>query len=399
MEPCATTALMSVSASEGVARPPSVVLSYGMGADSTALLLRWLTEPSSRDFDLDELVVVSSMTGNEFDSTREAVETHVLPRLAEQGVRFVQVARSQRRTTRAGDGVIVLNDSRQPERLYFEGAYTLGQEMLSAGTVPQRGGMRMCSVHSKGDCLDPVIARITQGRPYRHAIGFEANEQARVAKDRLYDNSFRVGFYPLVEWGWARADCQRFLVDLVGVAFPKSACGFCPFAMGSESGRARQVERYRQEPAIGAEALFLEHVARSLNPAQTLIEASSAAEMVAAAGLHEVQDRFDTLLEATDWALYEVRRLTRPGRDGKRGITARSVRVLARGSRTDMAAALRAQPGCRIVGDDAVVRHIVRERSSDGVDELYVAAPAGVESKQRKGFETWFQEATGDGLF
>jgi hypothetical protein len=169
--------------------------------------------------------------------------------------------------------------------------------------------------------------------------------------------------------------------------------------MSSESGRARQVERYRQEPDVGAEALFLEYVARSLNPAQTLIEGSSAAEMIAAASLHEVQDRFDALLEATDWALYEVRRLTRPGRDGKRGITARSVRVLATGSRTEMAAALAAQPGRRARGVDAVVRHIVRERSTDTVDHLFVAAPAGVESKQRPGFEEWWQEATGDGLF
>jgi hypothetical protein len=68
-----------------------------------------------------------------------------------------------------------------------------GQEMLSADTVPQRGGMRMCSVHSKGDCVDPVIARITQGQSYRHAIGFEANEQARAEKDRLYDNDVRAG--------------------------------------------------------------------------------------------------------------------------------------------------------------------------------------------------------------
>jgi hypothetical protein len=370
-----------------------------MGADSTSLLLRWLTDPSSRDFDLDDLVVVTSMTGHEFDSTRAAVEAHVLPRLAEHRVRFIQIARSQRRTTRAGGGVIVLDDSCQPRDLHIDGDYTLGQEMLSAGTVPQRGGMRMCSVHSKGDCLDPVIARITQGQPYRHAIGFEANEQARAEKDRLYDNASRAGWYPLQEWGWSRADCQRFLVDLIGVTFPKSACGFCPFSMSSESGRARQVERYRQEPDVGAEALFVEFVARSLNPAQTLIEDSSAAQMVADAGLQDVQDRFGTLLEETDWALYEVRRLTRPGREGKRGITARSVRILATGLRTEMAAALRAQPGRRVRGDDAVVRHIVRERSSDAVDHLFVAAPAGVESKQRPGFEQWWQEATGDGLF
>jgi hypothetical protein len=380
--------------------PPSVVLSYGLGLDSTALLLRWLEEPSSRDFDLGDLAVVSSMVGHEFQSSWQAVQTHVLPRLRAAGVRFIQVARSQRRTTRAGEGVVILDDSRRTERLYAEGAYTLGQEMLSAGTIPQRGGIRACSIHSKGEPLNAVIARITQGQPYRHAIGFEANERSRADKDRLYNNDVRTGWYPLQEWGWSRSDCHLYVTDRLGVAlFPKSACGFCPFTLATESGRARQVERYREEPGVGAEALFLEFVARSLNPAQTLIEGSSAAQWVAAAGLHEVQDRFDLLVEESAWALYEVRRLTRPGRDGKRGITARSVRVAATGTRAEMAAQLATQPGRRVVGLDGVVRHILRERRIDAVDHLFVAAPAGPEGKQRPGFEEWWQEATGEGLF
>jgi hypothetical protein len=40
-----------------------VVMSYGMGADSTAILMRWLTEPASRDFDLQDLVVITAHTG------------------------------------------------------------------------------------------------------------------------------------------------------------------------------------------------------------------------------------------------------------------------------------------------------------------------------------------------
>ena len=37
----------------------TVVMSYGMGVDSTAILLRWLADPSSRDFDLQDLVVAA----------------------------------------------------------------------------------------------------------------------------------------------------------------------------------------------------------------------------------------------------------------------------------------------------------------------------------------------------
>jgi hypothetical protein len=75
-----------------------------------------------------------------------------------------------------------------------------------------------------------------------------------------------------------------------------------------------------------------------------------------------VQDRFTTLLDASSWSLYEVRRR-------------------------------------RIVGADGVVRYILRERRIDAVDHLFVAAPAGPEPKQRPGFEQWWQEATGESLF
>lgn len=378
---------------------PRVCASFGMGLDSTAMLLRWLTDASSRDFELADLVVLTAMTGHEFAATTDAVSRLVLPLLARHRVRFIQVARCARTTTRAGDGVVILDDSCSAATLFAHGDYTLGQEMLAAGTVPQRGGIRACSMHAKGDCLDPVIARITAGHPYRHAIGFEANESGRAAKDRTYNTATRTGWYPLLEWGWTRADCQRLVLDILGEAIPKSACGFCPFSMATATGRSQQVQRYRAEPERGAEALFLEFVARSLNPAQTLIENSSAAELVAQAGLDEVMARFTARLEHSPWALYEVRRLARPGRGGRRGITARSVRIIATGTRSHMADQLSTQPGQRVCGADGVVRHVVRERAHDGVDHLFVAAPAGPQNKQRPGFEQWWQEATGDGLF
>lgn len=135
---------------DDTAPSPTVVLSYGLGEDSTAILLRWLEDPTSRDFDLSKLVVVTAMTGDEWDSTRAAVEEHVLPRLAAAGVRYIQAARGRRHVTKAGDGVVILDDSRAPSRLYIEGEYSLYREMTEAGTLPQSGGARLCSVHSKG---------------------------------------------------------------------------------------------------------------------------------------------------------------------------------------------------------------------------------------------------------
>jgi hypothetical protein len=41
------------------------VLSHGLGCDSTALLLRWIHDPGSRDFELHEVAVVTAMVGDE----------------------------------------------------------------------------------------------------------------------------------------------------------------------------------------------------------------------------------------------------------------------------------------------------------------------------------------------
>ncbi len=323
----------------------------------------------------------------------------VLPLLAARRVRFIQVARSHRRTTRTGAGVVVLDDSRAPSRLFAEGAYTLGDEMLSAATLPQLGGKRLCSVHSKGDALDPVIARITKGQPYRHAVGFEADERSRSDKDRLHNTDLRTGWYPLQDWGWTRRDCDRYVRSVLGHSIPKSCCGFCPFAMSSAAGRNQVVDRYRREPQLAADALFLELVARSINPSQTLIVGGSLADLVADAGLENAEALFRSRLDRCEWSLYEVRRVVRPGKDGRRGITARSLQVVASGSRAAMAEQLAIRPGVCVRGADGIVRHILRDRSSGGADHLFVAAPSGAQSKKRNGFEQWWQEATGEGLF
>jgi len=50
-------------------------------------------------------------------------------------------------------------------------------------------------------------------------------------------------------------------------------------------------------------------------------------------------------------------------------------------------------------GQDGIVRHVLRDRGRDGIDHLFVAAPARAQAKQRSGFEQWWQEATADSLF
>ena len=125
-----------------------------------------------------------------------------------------------------------------------------------------------------------------------------------------------------------------------------------PFAMATASGRQALVERYRREPAAGAQALFLEVVARSLNERQTLIVGSSAADLVDAAGLVGVQAGVRSCWRTASTRSVEVRRLTRKSsvRPHGRGITARSVQAIARGTRERMIEELVHLPGERHVG-------------------------------------------------
>lgn len=163
---------------------PSMVVSYGMGVDSTAMLLRWLAEPATRPVPLRDMLVVTAMTGDEYPRTGELVERYVLPLMRAHEVRWAQVARGGQRK---GAGIAVLDDSRSPQRVrLYDGPWSLSAEMHAAGTVPQVGGNRLCSLHAKGEALDPFIARAVHG-PYLHALGFEAGEGGRADKDRKHD--------------------------------------------------------------------------------------------------------------------------------------------------------------------------------------------------------------------
>ena len=57
----------------------SVILSYGMGVESTAILLRWVWEPHTRPCSLEDLIVVTSQVGDEYRDTGRDVTNHVLP--------------------------------------------------------------------------------------------------------------------------------------------------------------------------------------------------------------------------------------------------------------------------------------------------------------------------------
>lgn len=123
----------------------TVVLSLGMGVDSVAVLTRLLLEPHIRDFDLDRLIAMTAMTGDEHHSTAVHMERFALPLMRRFGVRYVQLSRGGPRTT---DRYAVLDDSRRPVGMRMEGPWRLRDELLGNGTVPQvSANRRLCSIN------------------------------------------------------------------------------------------------------------------------------------------------------------------------------------------------------------------------------------------------------------
>ena len=379
-----------------------VILSYGLGVDSTAILLRWLSEPDSRDFPLDHLTVVVAHTGDEWANTGTLVTEHILPRLRAAGVRLVQVAR--RGPSLARDGVIVLDDSRAPHTLHSKGMYKLSDEMFAAGTVPQTGGTRMCSIHAKGEPNDLVIAHLVGSRPYRHVLGFESGECRRATKDRTYDTDQRRGEYPLITWNWDRTDCLERIFAETGQWWPKSACSFCPFSLSNRESRAHTLERFTTEPEPACLALRMEHTATALNPRQGLLPTTRLIDLARGfPGMGATLERFAAQVADTEHALYRVRRVWPPKRGAptRAGRAARAVEIVATGSREQM----REQLAATAVARDTVVdvsdadhpRVWVQRRSSGngpGAEEFYVAAPATAHHKVGRTFpRAWAAES------
>lgn len=211
-----------------------VILSWGAGIDSGALLLSYLLEPEYRDFDLSDLVVIHAHTGSEWPETVEAAEGVYLPLLYLNGVRVIQAARA---SDSQSDGVVILhdshhdrrferrhqahreihqqvmgtgmrspltyqfaesyNDSNWPCQFYHKGARTLAGHLMENATVPQvQTGRRLCTLHYKAFVIDYVVRLLFGESPQRRFIGYNWSEQGRAENDANYSLScrYQVGY-------------------------------------------------------------------------------------------------------------------------------------------------------------------------------------------------------------
>lgn len=370
-----------------------VVASFGMGVDSVAYAMEWITNPDSRDFDLRrDLVCVTAMTGDEYERTEDVMNRLVLPAFASEGIRYVMLSRASQ-----SGGVAVLSDSRATRRMVMKGPWSLADEMATAGTIPQLASKaRRCSSRAKAEPIEAWIKAEFGDRPRRHIMGYAADEPGRALVDQRYATILRCPEYPLIEWNWVRERAAQFLLDLFGEEVPRSCCRYCCFSGASKAGRAELVGRWAIEPAAGAMAVAMEYTALALNENQRLYGDTSARKLAVANGMGDVLELADARIAAARHGLYEVRRITfaRAGDPSGKGPVWRSTRQLTYGSRARMTRELhRRAERSRMtveVDDDGFTRAELIPRGNGpypSIEYGLAVAPATVQDKQLKNFD------------
>lgn len=378
-------------------KPKLHLLNWGMGVESTAILVRWILQPQTRPFSsFDELIVLTAQTGDEVDETKQLCETYLFPLLRQHNTRLVQVARASASKL---DGYIVLSDTRHPVELHIDGAFALSQDLLESGTVPRLGRPHICAQRAKGEVLDAWITDHVTERfgPY---LGYNTDETKRVGKADGYTCQGHSFIYPLVEWGWTRDDCIEYLYRTLGVLWRKSACAYCPFQT-----KRTAIARYSRDPIAGGFTLLMELNALAFNPRMHLFSSRTAYDLILGSGNQEALDELERLLNQTQWAVYRVQRIYKQliGKSGKPFVNSdRRVTTVAIGSRAEMEQNLGAiaQEYAADIQNLHGKRFYVHTRV-DGTypafEEFYVVAPHLAKDKCRnpRAFEQQWQELTG----
>lgn len=363
--------------------PKLHLLNWGMGVESTAILVRWILEPDTRPFSsFENLIVLTAQTGDEVFETKSLCETYLLPLLRQHYIRLVQVAKT---TASKLDGYVILSDTVEPAELHTEGNFKLSWDLIHSGTVPRLGRPHICAQRWKGEVLDAwIIDHVSEAfGPY---LGYNADELKRAGKADGYTCQGHQFIYPLIEWGWTRDDCIEYLYRVFGVLWRKSACAYCPFQQKNAA-----IERYHRDPKAGGLALLMELNALAFNPRMHLFSSGTAYDLIVESSNQSAIFELKCLLNQTGWAIYHVQRIYKQliGKNGKPYVNAdRKVAIVAQGQKSEMESNLQvlAQEQDAEIEELYGKRFYVHRRSEGcypAIEEFYVIAPKLAKDKCR----------------
>lgn len=135
---------------------------------------------------------------------------------------------------------------------------------------------RQCTKEFKLTVIERAIRRdvlgCKPGRPIpadstvTQLIGFSADEASRAKRNEMLDRprGWTVRF-PLIESGWSREDCQRYLREKVPHVVPRSACVFCPFRSNAEWRWLKENDTKGWDRAVRVDAALREEASVCTN--------------------------------------------------------------------------------------------------------------------------------------
>lgn len=195
-----------------VCAPPPVVLAYGIGVDSTALLVELEARGQAPD-----LVLTA-------DPGAEKPETYVYQEMmaawmAARGIPYEVVRYVPRRFK------------------HWPPYYSILANVLTNATLPSISlGRHSCSLKWKVAPQDaflrawvPAQVAWSRGQKVVRLIGYDASpaDSRRYAHTATIDDPLFECRYPLREWGWTRDRCVARIVAAGLPVPPKSSCFFC----------------------------------------------------------------------------------------------------------------------------------------------------------------------------
>ena len=205
-------------------RPP-VVVSYGGGTDSTAMILACYERQVPIDY------IIFADTGGEKPYTYEYLKI------------FSDWLQAH--------GMPELTRLQKKESLYDR---TIRYKSLPSIAY----GRKQCSVTFKIRPIDAFVNRQPDVKTARRnglkvarLIGYDAGESRRI---KTHEDEKNLYFFPLIEWHLTREDCKR-LIEKHGLSQPgKSSCYFCPM------NKRREILQLKDNyPDLLKKALFMEH--------------------------------------------------------------------------------------------------------------------------------------------
>lgn len=198
--------------------PAPLVVAYGAGVDSTAVLVEFAR------LDIRPDLILFADTGGEKPETIEHLH-RMSVWLRFRG--FPEVTTVRRTPTNGKNGWYA----------------TLEEQCIKNKMLPSLayGGLKGCSLKWKREPQDaycnnwePAKRAWRAGLKVRKVIGYDAGAKDSRRAWQMTDDAKYSYWYPLREWGWDRARCESEIAK-AGLPVPlKSACFFCPATQPEE---------------------------------------------------------------------------------------------------------------------------------------------------------------------